>query len=725
MAVPTIALYASPPSSVCSTPYPCQINSHASYDFDLTGRSSSSPLAAASSPSQKPIIGGLSCLFSSTSVKHASSSSYSNGGGDELVSSRHDRGDELSSSFCYSPFGSSLKRDQSPVSVFQGPISCTSSGVGSSRSLPMRFSRERDLVDENMQASVRSGNSKLFNGFVGHALGSWVDNDSPSFRTYGNKLNVDSSVLVDELTFNMEGSFTKMNPEPYAKDLLLSAQLRHKIFYDDIVIKAFYEAEKAHRGQVRASGDPYLQHCLETAVLLAMIGANSTVVAAGLLHDTLDDSFMSYDYILGTFGAGVADLVEGVSKLSYLSKLARESNTASKTDEADRLHTMFLAMADARAVLIKLADRLHNMMTLDALPLSKQQRFAEETLEIFAPMANRLGIFSWKEQLENICFKHLNPEQHKELSSKLVNSFDEAKITSAVENLEQAIKNGAIAYHELSGRQKSLYSIYCKMLKKKLTMDEVLDIRGLRLIVETEEDCYKALQVVHQLWSEVPGKLKDYIKHPKCNGYQSLHTVVMGEGMVPLEVQIRTKAMHLQAEYGFGAHWRYKEGDCKHSSFVLPMVEWARWVVSWLCETMIKDRSSVKPPCTFPFHSEDCPYSYKPYCGPNGPVFVILIGNDKMSVQEVPANSTIIDLLERAWSFRWTTYGFPVKEELRPRVNHEPVSDPTCKLKMGDVVELTPIIPDKSLIECREEIQRMYDRGLSVSGASSMVGQRS
>lgn len=485
---------------------------------------------------------------------------------------------------------------------------------------------------------------------------------------------------------------------------------------------------------MRATGDPYLQHCVETAVLLATIGANSTVVAAGLLHDTLDDTFITYDYIFRTLGAGVADLVEGVSKLSQLSKLARDFNTASKTAEADRLHTMFLAMTDARAVLIKLADRLHNMTTLDALPLTKQQRFAKETLEIFAPLANRLGISTWKEQLENQCFKHLNPDQHNELSSKLTNSLDEAMITSAVGKLEKALRDESVSYHGLSGRHKSLYSIYCKMLKKKLTMDEVHDIHGLRLIVENEEDCYKALQVVHQLWSEVPGRCKDYIAKPKCNGYQSLHTVVLGEGMVPLEVQIRTKEMHLQAEYGFAAHWRYKENDCKHSSFVLQMVEWARWVVTWQCETMSRDQSSVghtesiHPPCKFPAHSEDCPFSCKPDCGTDGPVFIIMIENDKMSVQEFPANSTVKDLLERAGrgSSRWTPYGFPLKEELRPRLNHEPVSDPNCKLRMGDVIELTPAIPHKSLTVYREEIQRMYDRGVSPlpAAANTVVGLR-
>lgn len=730
MAVPTtIALYASPPSSVCSTPYPCQINAHASYDFDLNSRSSS-PASSSASPSLKPIVGGLSSLFSSQTVRHACSSCL----GEEIGSLWHDRSEDLGSSYSYSKspsLGSSLKREQSPVSVFQAPVSCSSSG-GSSRSSPMWIGRERP-IDLYMQGSIRAGHSGLLSGFVGKALNSCINYDSPSFQMHNRSLDVDSSaVLLDELTFNMEDNFDETKAEPYARDLLLDAQVRHKIFCEDFVVKAFYEAEKAHRGQMRASGHPYLQHCVETAVLLAMTGANSTVVAAGLLHDTLDDTYMSYDYILRTFGAGVADLVEGVSKLSQLSKLARESNTACKIAEADRLHTMFLAMADARAVLIKLADRLHNMMTLDALPFAKQQRFSKETLEIFAPLANRLGISSWKEQLENLCFKHLNPDQHRVLSSKLVKSFDEAMITSAIGKLERALNEEAISYHVLSGRHKSLYSIYRKMLKKNLSVDEIHDIHGLRLIVESEADCYKALSVVHQLWSVVPGKLKDYINHPKCNGYQSLHTVVVGEGMVPLEVQIRTKEMHLQAEFGFAAHWRYKEGDCKHSSFVLQMVEWARWVVTWQCEAMSKDGSavgysnSVKPPCTFPSHSDDCPFSYKPDCSNEGPVFVILIENDKMSVQEFPVNSTMKDLLERAGrgSSRWTPYSFPLKEELRPRLNHEPVSDPSCKLKMGDVVELTPAIPDKSLTEYREEIQRMYDRGVTVSSTGVGAGGR-
>ncbi|EOA29971.1 hypothetical protein CARUB_v10013075mg [Capsella rubella] len=706
----TIALYASPPSSVCSTPH--QISS---CDLDLSSRSSSS-----SSPSpQKPIVGGLSSLFSAASVKSSASSSSYSTGVEEFSSLRHDLSDDLkdltfSSSFCYSPakFASCLRRDhQSPISVFHGPVSCSCSP-------PMRMSRDR-----NLDGSFRVGASGFFSGFVRKALGSCVDYELGSSSS--------DSLLVDELTFPMEDGFgVDTSRKPYARDFLRRAQLRHEIFKDESVIKAFYEAEKAHRGQMRASGDPYLQHCVETAMLLANIGANSTVVVAGLLHDTMDDSFMSYDYILRNFGVGVADLVEGVSKLSQLSKLARENNTACKTVEADRLHTMFLAMADARAVLIKLADRLHNMKTLYALSPVKQQRFAKETLEIFAPLANRLGISTWKVQLENLCFKHLYPHQHNEMSTMLEDSFDEAMITSAIEKLEQALKKEGISFHVLCGRHKSLYSIYSKMLKKKLTVDEIHDIHGLRLIVDNEGDCYKALGVVHSVWSEVPGKLKDYITHPKFNGYQSLHTVVMDNGTVPLEVQIRTQEMHLQAEFGFAAHWRYKEGDCKYSSFVLQMVEWARWVVTWQCEAMSKDRSSIsssdsiKPPCKFPSHSEDCPASYKPNSSQDGPVYVIVIENDKMSVQEFPASSTVSDLLSRAGpgSSRWSMYGIPAKEELRPRLNQRPVSDLRWKLKMGDVVELTPPIPDESLPEYREEIQRMYDRGLAFSRPGTMVG---
>ncbi|KAI3988473.1 hypothetical protein MKX01_026287 [Papaver californicum] len=551
----------------------------------------SSP-SSSSSSLHKPVIGGLSCLFSSNSVRHNGGVVVSSGGGCD------DLGIDLGSSFKYN--SSSSSRDHH---YHHSPVSVSSS---SSRSCPMR----------NLSSS-----SGLFNGFVRNALDSaCLDYDSPSFNIEDSTFDTTTG-LVDELTFSMEGNFSVV--DPYAKELLVNFQSRHKIFYEDIVVIAFHEAKKAHRGQVilvilvGTSGDPYLQHCVETSMLLAMIGVNPTVVAAGLLHDILGDSFMSVDYIVSTFWDGVADLVKGVSKLSHLSKLSRENNTANKTVEADRLHTMFLAMADARYVIIKLADRMHNMMTLETLPPAKQQRFAKETLKFFASLANRLGISSWKDCLENMCFKYLKPDQHDLLSSKLVNR-----------EIEQDLKDEAVSYHVLSGRHKSLYSIYSKMIKKKLTTDQIHNIHGLRVIVENEEDCYTSLKIVHQLWPEVPGKCKDYIIHPKFNGYQSLHNVVMGEDMFPLEVQIRTKEMHLQAECGFAAHWRYTEGDSEYSSYVLQM-----------CETMPKEKTSsfgdadsTRPAFPFPSHSDDCPYSYAPQCTQDGPVFVIMMENEKLGL---------------------------------------------------------------------------------------------
>lgn len=682
MSLSAISLYTSPPGAVYSS------------EFDPSCRGSS-PCTTATPPppgtSHRPsaVAGGLSCLFSSPAH-------------DELGALWHDGSDDLSFGGSYSHSSSPLKRrdlhhhhHHSPVSVFQGPSSSPAS-----RSPPASWltGRERE---------------RLFSGFVRNALGSCID--------YVPATSPRPELGGGELAFELDENLPEASPacEPYARELLAGAQARHRIFHEELVVRAFFEAEKAHHGQTRASGDPFLQHCVETAVLLAKIGANSTVVSAGLLHDTIDDSFVDYDHIFHMFGAGVADLVEGVSKLSHLSKLARDNNTASRTAEADRLHTMLLAMADARAVLIKLADRVHNMKTLEALPLVKQQRFAKETMEIFVPLANRLGIASWKDQLENLCFKHLNPEEYTELSSKLTETFDEALITSAVDTLDEGLREAGVSYRNLSGRHKNLYSVYSKMLKKNLTMDEVHDIHGLRLVVDKEEDCYQALEVVHKLWPQVTGRFKDYISRPKLNGYRSLHTVVLSEGVHPFEVQIRTKEMHLQAEYGFAAHWRYKEGSCRHS-FVLQMVEWARWVLTWQCEAMNKEHSScqvnsdaIRPPCPFPLHSEECAYSYTRQCNHEGPLFVILLEHDKMSVQEFPAGSTVMDLMDRvgANSPRWSPYSVPMKEDLRPKVNHEPISNLRRPLGMGDVVELTPALPDKSLTEYREEIQRMYDCG--------------
>ncbi|KAM3384334.1 hypothetical protein ACQJBY_008786 [Aegilops geniculata] len=497
-----------------------------------------------------------------------------------------------------------------------------------------------------------------------------------------------------------------------AAALLAGAQSRHAIFREELVRRAYYAAEAAHRGQMRASGDPYLQHCVETAALLAELGAGPPVIAAGLLHDTVDDAGLDYGSISEQFGAGVADLVKGVSNLSHLSKLARRNDTASRIDEADRLRTVFLAMEDARAVLIKLADRLHNMRTLDSLPKIKQQCFAKETLEIFAPLANQLGILNWKEQLENLCFKHLCPEQYEELSSNLHEFYNRDMIAAAIRRLEQALQVRGLTYRSISGRHKSIYSIYSKMTRKKLDMDEIYDVHGVRVILENKADCFTTLEVVHHLWPRIPGKFKDYVSSPKSNGYQSLHTVVLSEETLPLEIQIRTADMHLQAEFGIAAHWRYKEGVRNCSSSLPEMVEWVRCVVTWQCETLHTDHpsppglgSSPRATCTFPSDSDGCPFSYSKQCDHTGPILVILLENEKMSVQELPQNSKILDLLKRASSYDM---------QLSLRLNSHAVHNLNQELKMGDVLELIPSTPCKSGGYMRE-FNHMSDHRLAVS----------
>lgn len=782
MATP-MALYASTPSSVCSTPHACQSTNSSLTEYDMHPRPSST--------APKPIIGGLSCLFASPSIKHSAclvndgldssslSSSFSSGLSSSFSSGLSRRGSfsELGSLWhgssgetrCedltshYTPLTSSslkLREQQSPVSVFQGPVSCNSSPSKSPPGRNWSIPRERSGNSQQKWEGFKIPRDGSFS-LVRSALGSSIDCE-PISLTEDLQMCPDhipeNPSFDEQFTFNLEGSFVEafQSPhetlhkfekgslvnttdrwrlEPYVDEILRDAQRRHEVFRDEFVVKAFYEAEKAHRGQVRASGDPYLTHCVETAMFLASIGSSKTVVAAGLLHDTLDDTPMDYKQLYSLFGKGVAELVEGVSRLSKFSKLARDNNTASKTVEADRLHTMFLAMVDVRVVLIKLADRLHNMMTLEALPYQKQQRFAKETLEIFAPLANRLGISNWKAQLENLCFKHLIPQKYHEISSKVAEGSREATIMSAIKKLDEALRKANIPYYVLSGRPKSLYSIHKKMLKKKLSIDEIHDLRGLRLIVLNEDDCYAALQIVHELWPSVPGKLKDYINKPKFNGYQSLHTVVCSEDTLPLEVQIRTKEMHQSAEFGLAAHWRYKEADSKHSSFILQMVEWARWLITWHNETMdIKLRlarkdADLKPPYPFPSHKDDCPHVDKlcgPPCSMDDPIFVIMVEDDKMTVQELPPNSTVKDLLEKMSNCNspFISYGVPIKEELRPRLNHETVSDPNQKLKMGDLVELSPSIPDEYLTEYREEIRRMFGKADGCKNEQSEILRR-
>jgi guanosine-3',5'-bis(diphosphate) 3'-pyrophosphohydrolase len=335
-------------------------------------------------------------------------------------------------------------------------------------------------------------------------------------------------------------------------------------------------AELAHRGQTRVTGEPYITHPIAAAQILADIGLDPVAVTAALLHDVPEDSDVSLGEIEEKFGAEVAQLVDGVTKLSKFSTHSHEQQ------QAENIRKMFLAMADdIRVVLIKLGDRLHNMRTLHALPPDKQTRIARQTLEIYAPLAERLGIWSVKWELEDLAFKTLEPEAYRELARGLDTRRKgrEAFIHRSIEALRPVLREAGIQA-ELSGRPKHLYSIWKKMQRKSADIGEIYDVYAIRILVPEVKDCYAALGVVHSMWRPIPNQFDDYIAVPKPNLYQSLHTAVIALDGQPLEIQIRTTAMHAVSEVGIAAHWRYKEGSKADREYDAKLA-WLRQVMDW------------------------------------------------------------------------------------------------------------------------------------------------
>ncbi len=329
---------------------------------------------------------------------------------------------------------------------------------------------------------------------------------------------------------------------------------------------AYFVAEQAHAGQERMSGEPYIIHPLAVAQILVDLGMDDDTIVAALLHDVLEDCHqITPDFIRETFGQDVLGLVEGVTKLKLREvsdQTARQRAAAETTRTAESLRKMLLAMAqDFRVMVIKLSDRLHNMQTLDALPEDKRTRIARETLDIYAPLAARLGIWQLKWQLEDLSFKHLHPEEYKHVEELVSRSRAERErdLNTSVVQIKEVFERKGIKA-EVRGRPKHIYSIFNKMIKQGIPFEEIYDLLALRIIVEDTSDCYLALGMVHELWVPVPGLFTDYIARPKPNGYQSLHTKVVGPNGQPLEVQIRTRRMHEIAEFGVAAHWTYKEG---------------------------------------------------------------------------------------------------------------------------------------------------------------------
>ncbi len=342
------------------------------------------------------------------------------------------------------------------------------------------------------------------------------------------------------------------------------------------VARAFDFAVVAHEGQVRATGEAYVTHPIAAAFTLAELGLDTTAIEAALLHDVPEDTEYSLADIEEHFGPEVAQLVDGVTKLSRFSTHSHEER------QAENIRKMLLAMAqDIRVVLIKLADRLHNMRTLGGLPPEKQQRIARQTMEIYAPLAERLGIWQVKWELEDLSFKALDPERYRELAANLDGRrhHRETYIERAMAILTPELaKAGIVA--DLNGRPKHLYSIWKKMQRKAAAFGEIYDVYAIRLLVDEVRDCYAALGVVHSLWKPIPGQFDDYIAVPKPNGYQSLHTAVIALDGKPLEIQIRTHAMHAVSEVGIAAHWRYKEGSRAERDYDAKLA-WLRQLMDW------------------------------------------------------------------------------------------------------------------------------------------------
>ena len=350
----------------------------------------------------------------------------------------------------------------------------------------------------------------------------------------------------------------------------------------DLILKAFDFASKAHEGQVRLSGNPYIIHLLEVSLILARFKMDTTVIVSGLLHDIVEDTDTTLDVIRDEFGDNIASLVASVTKIGRISFRTREER------QAESFRKMLLAMArDLRVIIIKLADRLHNMRTLEFVSELEQQQIARETYEIYAPLANRLGISWLKGELEDLAFRYLEPDAYRELSEKV--AFRKKERETYIEDISNIIKaklDSQDIEGDVSGRSKHLYSIYNKMERQQIEFNQVHDLSAFRIIVDSVRDCYAALGIIHAAWRPVPSRFKDYIAMPKANLYQSLHTTVVGPYGERMEVQIRTEEMHRIAEEGIAAHWKYKEEgksvavdrDAGNFRWLRQMLEWQQEV---------------------------------------------------------------------------------------------------------------------------------------------------
>lgn len=345
----------------------------------------------------------------------------------------------------------------------------------------------------------------------------------------------------------------------------------------ELIEKAYNYSNKAHEGQARVSGDPYITHPVEVGCILAELEMDESSIAAGILHDTIEDTTFTYEELKNEFGEEIAELVDGVTKLTQI------PYTTKQEIQAENFRKMFLAMAkDIRVIIIKLADRLHNMRTLKFMSKEKQIQKARETMDIYAPLAHRLGINKIKWELEDLSFRYLDEKNYYDLVEKIAKKRREREeyINRIIEIVRKKIEEVGIE-GDIQGRAKHLYSIYKKMTTQNKTLEQIYDLFAIRLIVNTVKDCYTVLGLMHELFKPMPGRFKDYISMPKPNMYQSLHSTVIGPDGIPFEVQIRTWEMHKVAEVGIAAHWSYKEGGGYSQKSYAEKLSWLRQMIEW------------------------------------------------------------------------------------------------------------------------------------------------
>ena len=360
-----------------------------------------------------------------------------------------------------------------------------------------------------------------------------------------------------------------------SEELINKVKIYNRFFNPEKLNKAYDFAVKAHKNQKRASGDPYSVHPIEVANILTDLKLDSATITTGLLHDTIEDTFATYETIKGEFGIEVADLVDGVTKISAL------ENTASPNSKAENFRKLILATSkDIRVLLVKIADRLHNMRTIKAIKsVEKRQRISQETMEIYAPLADRMGMHRIRDELEDLSFEILNNDARKLIQKRLDEiKFNKRNIFETLSSeMDTFLKQNRID-SRIYGREKTPFSIWRKVQKKRVSLEQITDIIGFRIILESIDDCYKTLGILHKKWNCIPGKFKDYISSPKINGYKSIHTAVIGSFKKPIEIQIRTKEMHDFAERGIASHWQYKSSE-KFNSLAWKEYDWLKDLV--------------------------------------------------------------------------------------------------------------------------------------------------